>query len=107
MKQPHLEVRTKNIIEVDGLKFKDLNGNSKLDPYEDWRLPIEERVKNLVSLMNIDEKLGMMLINTRFMGLKQKDKSKTSHDGVLDEEIVEKEAIFLQKHHILWDNVYN
>ena len=29
--QVHLEARTKEIIEVDGLKFKDLNGNGTLD----------------------------------------------------------------------------
>ena len=63
-KQPKLEVRKKKLIEEEGLKFKDLNNNGKLDPYEDWRLSPEERAKNLVSLMNIDEKIGMMLINT-------------------------------------------
>ena len=94
-KQPNLEVRIKKIIDVDGLKFKDLNDNGKLDPYEDWRLSPRERAKNLVSLMNIDEKVGMMLINTRKMGLSQEDKSKTSYNGVLDEAIVEKgENIF-------------
>lgn len=94
-KQPNLEVRVKNIIEVDGLKFKDLNNSGKLEPYKDWRLSPEERAENLVSLMNLDEKVGMMLINTRKMGLSQEDKSKTSHDGVLDEAIVEKgESIF-------------
>ncbi|MDR7240085.1 glycoside hydrolase family 3 protein [Neobacillus drentensis] len=93
--QPNLEVRVKNIIEVDGLKFKDLNNSGKLEPYKDWRLSPRERAENLVSLMNIDEKVGMMLINTRQMGLTQKDKSKTSHDGLLDEGIVEKgETIF-------------
>ncbi|WP_052487325.1 glycoside hydrolase family 3 protein [Gordoniibacillus kamchatkensis] len=94
-KQPNLEVRVKNIIEVDGLKFKDLNNSGKLEPYEDWRLSPTERAENLVSLMNLDEKVGMMLIHYRQMGLSQKDKSKTSHDGVLDEAIVEKgENIF-------------
>ncbi|OLS37269.1 glycoside hydrolase family 3 protein [Bacillus sp. MRMR6] len=94
-KQPELEVRVKKIIEVDGLKFKDLNNSGKLEPYKDWRLSPKERAENLVSLMNTDEKVGMMLINTRQMGLSQKDKSKTSHDGVLDEAIVEKgENIF-------------
>lgn len=93
--QPKLETKVKNIIEVDGLKFKDLNGDGKLNPYEDWRLSPEERAKNLVSLMNLDEKVGMMLINTRQMGLSQKDPEKTSHDGILDEGIVEKgENIF-------------
>ncbi|WP_143833718.1 glycoside hydrolase family 3 protein [Oceanobacillus senegalensis] len=94
-KQPELQVKVKKIIEEDGLKFKDLNNNGKLDPYEDWRLSPKERAKNLVSLMNIDEKIGMMLINSRKMGLAQEDKSKTSHDGILDEGVIEKgETIF-------------
>lgn len=94
-KQPELKVRTKKLIEQDGLKFKDLNNNGKLDPYEDWRLSPKERAENLISLMTIDEKIGMMLINSRKMGLAQQDKSKTSHDGVLDESIIEKgETIF-------------
>lgn len=93
--QPHLEVRKKQLIEVDGRTFKDLNGNGKLDPYEDWRLSPEKRAKNLVSLMTIDEKIGMMLINSRRMGLQQEDKTKTSHHGVLDEGITEAgETIF-------------
>ena len=87
--QPELEVRKKQLIGENGLKFKDLNDNGKLDPYEDWRLSPEERAKNLVSLMDIDEKVGMMLINSRRMGLYQEDKSKTSHNGVLDEAIIE------------------
>lgn len=35
------------ILTVDGLKFKDLNRNGKLDKYEDWRLPALERAKDL------------------------------------------------------------
>mgnify|MGYP001160553815 CR=1 FL=1 len=93
--QPQLEVRKKRLLEIDGFKFKDLNGNGKLDPYEDWRLSPEERAENLVSLMTIDEKIGMMLINSRKMGLSQTDKSKTSHGGILDEEVLEQgENIF-------------
>ena len=34
----------------------------------------------------VDEKIGLMLINARPMGLNQPNKSKTSHDGALDEE---------------------
>ena len=37
------------LIEADGLKFKDLNKNDQLDPYEDWRLGTEERVADLLS----------------------------------------------------------
>lgn len=42
MKQPQLQTKTKQIIDVDGLLFKDLNNNGQLDPYEDWRLSNEE-----------------------------------------------------------------
>lgn len=68
MKQLPLETKVKEIIEVDGLKFKDLNGNGKLDPYEDWRLSPRERAEDLVSQMTIDEKVGMMVISTLYMG---------------------------------------
>ena len=37
--QPELGARVKDIIEVDGYQFKDLNDNGELDPYEDWRAP--------------------------------------------------------------------
>src|SRR5690625_1951757 len=89
VKQPKLEVRSKQLIEVDGLQFKDLNGNGKLDPYEDWRLSPEERVKDLIHRMAIDEKIGMMMITSQSMGKSQKDLSKTSHQGLLDEEEIE------------------
>ena len=49
------------IIEANGFFFKDLNKNGKLDPYEDWRLPVDERAKNLASLMSIDQIAGLML----------------------------------------------
>ena len=49
------------IIEQDGYAFKDLNGNGVLDPYEDWRLPIEDRVKDLASRMSIEQIAGLML----------------------------------------------
>jgi beta-glucosidase len=43
------------------------NKNKKLDAYEDWRLPIDARVKDLVSQMNLEEKVGFMLISTTRM----------------------------------------
>ena len=56
-KQASVEARVKKIIEVDGLKFKDLNGNGVPDPYEDWRLTPEERADDLVSRIIPDEKI--------------------------------------------------
>jgi beta-glucosidase len=49
------------ILTVDRLAFKDLNKNGKLDIYEDWRLPAEERAKNLASQMSIEQIAGLML----------------------------------------------
>ena len=58
--QVRLEARTKEIIEVDGLKFKDLNGNGKLDVYEDWRADVDARVDDLLGQMTIDEEIGLL-----------------------------------------------
>ncbi len=59
--QPELEARVKDIIEVDGLQFKDLNDNGELDPYEDWRLTAEERADDLLSQMDIDQQAAQMV----------------------------------------------
>lgn len=66
--QPVLGYRTVEILKIDNREFKDLNKNSKLDKYEDWRLPISVRVNDLVSQMSLDEKVGFMLISTTRMG---------------------------------------
>jgi beta-glucosidase len=42
------------------LTFRDLNKNGRLDPYEDRRRPIDERVEDLLSQMTLEEKAGMM-----------------------------------------------
>jgi len=65
--QPELGHRSAEILKIDGLEFKDLNKNHKLDKYEDWRLPVEERIKNLISQMTLEEKIGFMVISTTRM----------------------------------------
>ncbi|WP_293999917.1 glycoside hydrolase family 3 protein, partial [Sphaerotilus sp.] len=62
--QPLLGTRAKPILAIGALKFKDLNGNGKLDAYEDWRRPIDQRVDDLVAQMTLEEKAGLMLIET-------------------------------------------
>ena len=44
----------------NGITFRDLNKNGKLDPYEDPRRPIEERVEDLLQQMTLEEKAGML-----------------------------------------------
>lgn len=89
MQQPALEVRSKNLLTIEGSTFKDLNGNGVLDPYEDWRLSPERRAADLVERMDLDELVGMMLINTRFTGYLAPPEAQTSHDGALDERTIE------------------
>jgi len=47
-------------LTVNGLTFRDLNKNGRLDPYEDPRRPIEERVEDLLKQMTLEEKLGQI-----------------------------------------------
>ena len=49
------------IVEVDGLKFKDLDKDGELDDYEDWRLTDDERIVDLLSKMTAEEKIGGLL----------------------------------------------
>lgn len=62
--QPVIGARAKAVISVDGKQFKDANGNGRLDAYEDWRRPVQERIDDLVAQMTLQEKAGLMLINT-------------------------------------------
>lgn len=62
--QAQLGYRSAKIIKKGGFIFKDLNKNGKLDAYEDWRLPVDTRVQDLISKMSIEEKVGFMLIST-------------------------------------------
>ncbi len=62
--QPVIGARSKAVLTLDGRQFKDSNGNGRLDAYEDWRLPVAERIDNLVGQMTLEEKAGLMLINT-------------------------------------------
>lgn len=49
------------IIQSDRKAFKDLNKNGQLDPYEDWRLPVDERAMDLISQMSVEQMAGLML----------------------------------------------
>ncbi|MFF2353850.1 glycoside hydrolase family 3 protein [Kitasatospora sp. NPDC058115] len=46
---------------TDGTPFRDLNHNGTMEPYEDPRLPVEERVEDLLSRMTLEEKAAQML----------------------------------------------
>jgi len=66
--QPPITSRSAPVIEQGGLRFRDLNRNGKLDPYEDWRLTPAARARDLVSQMTLEEKAGAMMHGTARSG---------------------------------------
>ena len=62
--QPELGLRSKSAIEVEGYRFRDLDGDRKLTPYEDWRLDADQRARDLASRMTLAEKVGMLMHST-------------------------------------------
>src|ERR1035438_9854530 len=62
--QPKVEARVAPLLKINNLTFRDLNRNGSLDPYEDWRLPVEKRAADLLSRMTMEEKAGLMQITS-------------------------------------------
>lgn len=52
------------IIAQDHYAFKDLNKNGSLDAYEDWRLQVNERAKDLAKQMSLEDIAGLMLYSS-------------------------------------------
>ena len=59
--QPTLSTEVSPIITVDGLKFRDLDKNGTLTPYEDWRLSADDRATDLVDRLNLAERAGLLV----------------------------------------------
>ena len=57
------------ILTQDGITFRDLNKNGRLDIYEDPRRPIAERVEDLLRQMTLEEKVGLMFHNVIPVGM--------------------------------------
>ena len=64
VRQPTLGHRSVPVLTVDGLQFKDLNRNGKLDKFEDWRLSPEERADDLLLQLTIADMAGLMVHGT-------------------------------------------
>ena len=52
--------RRPRLVGPDGVSFRDLNGNGRMDPYEDPRLDVETRVEDLLGRLSLAEKVGLM-----------------------------------------------
>ncbi len=68
------------VLSEAGFTFRDLNKNGRLDPYEDSRRPIEERIADLLSQMTLEEKAGLMFHS--MIGMNQ-DGSLLEEDSML------------------------
>ncbi len=99
--QPVLGHRSVRLLELDGLKFKDLNRNGKLDMYEDWRLPSKDRSRDLISKLSLEQKAGLMLISTTRMENEQTFQRAESNvpigSGFNEEDLVMDVNIFTRK----------
>jgi beta-glucosidase len=59
--QAGLEAANANrILDFQGKKFRDINGNNKVDDFEDWRKPVSERVASMVAAMTLEQKAGLI-----------------------------------------------
>ncbi|WP_308297254.1 MULTISPECIES: glycoside hydrolase family 3 N-terminal domain-containing protein [unclassified Streptomyces] len=52
--------RPRTLTAPDGTRFRDLNGNAVMEPYENPRLPVDERVADLLGRMTLEEKAGLL-----------------------------------------------
>lgn len=99
--QPELGQRSVPLLKIDGFQFKDLNKNNQLDKYEDWRLPDEIRIEDLISKMTLEEKIGFMIISTtRLAGdysFQQNAPQSEISSGFNEEDLVQNINMFSRK----------
>ncbi|CCA90697.1 beta-glucosidase (plasmid) [Novosphingobium sp. PP1Y] len=59
--QPEIAGGGVPVLKIDGLRFRDLDRDGHLSPFEDWRIPPERRAHDLVRRMTLSEKAGAMM----------------------------------------------
>jgi beta-glucosidase len=101
IQQVDLGAKSAKIINKGKFKFKDLNKNNKLDLYEDWRLPVDKRIADLITKMTLEEKVGFMLISTsRLKGdysFQQNAPRVPIESGFNEEDLVQENNMFSRK----------
>lgn len=55
------------VLEQDGLIFRDLAGTGTLLPYEDWRLDVSQRARDLAKRLPVEAIAGLMLYSSHQM----------------------------------------
>ena len=96
------------IISQDSYAFKDLNKNGTLDSYEDWRLPVAERAKDLASQLSLEDIAGLMLYSShqslpgssRGFGSSTYGGKPFSESGALASDLSDEQRKFLTDDHL-------
>lgn len=87
---PVIGVTHRDALCVDGLYFRDINGDGRLSAAGDWRKTPRERAEALAGELSVEEKIGLLFLNSWKMGIEQEDKKYVDETGLLDEKPVEK-----------------
>ncbi len=99
---PTIGTVSRNIIQRDGLYFKDIDGSGQLTALNDWRLSPKERAAAYVKVLTTDEKLAQLFISDWRMGkyLSQFPDHTPVLDesGILDDAEFNGKTIFGQQH---------
>ena len=86
---PILGARSSPIIARGALRFRDLNRNSAVDPYEDWRRTPQARAIDLVARMTLAEKAGVMMHGTaRGLGASGAQGRGTRYDSAANRAVI-------------------
>ena len=96
------------LLTVDRYAFKDLNKNGSLDAYEDWRLPVTERTKDLAKQMSLEDIAGLMLYSShqsipgssRGFGSSNYGGKTFEESGALASELSDEQKKFLTDDHL-------
>ena len=97
------------LIEKSGFAFKDLNKNGTLDAYEDWRLPVDERISNLVGQMSVEQMAGLMLYSAHqsipsgsrgFFGANTYSDKPFEESGAASSDLSDQQKKFLSEDHL-------
>lgn len=96
------------LIKQGTLYFKDLNRNGTLDKYEDWRLPVAERAKDLASKLSIEEIAGLMLYSAHQsipareagFGMGTYNGKTLKESGLKSSDLSDQQKEFLSKDHL-------
>tara|TARA_R110000765_G_scaffold7802_4_gene25456 strand:+ start:292 stop:2589 length:2298 start_codon:yes stop_codon:yes gene_type:complete len=96
------------ILAQDRYAFKDLNKNGTLDNYEDWRLPVTERAKDLAGKMSLEDIAGLMLYSShqsipgssRGFGSSNYGGKPFSESGAIASDLSDEQKKFLTEDHL-------